>query len=323
MVLAFVALIIGLLLLVWSADRFVNGASQVARHFQMSPLLIGMIIVGFGTSTPEMIVSAAAAIDGNGAMALGNALGSNITNIALILGIVAVLSPIAVQSQVLRKELPILAGFTLWQGWQLYDGVVSRAESSALLFAFLAYVGWTIYESRQSPKDQLAKDVVHAFEGEPSSKGKAWLGALSGLILLVISSRLLVWGAATIASHLGVSDLIVGLTIVGVGTSLPELTASVIAVRKGEHDLALGNVMGSNLFNTLAVVGTAGLIQPLVLDVIVFWRDYLTMLALTLALFITGYGFRKREGRINRSEGAFFLVCYVAYCWWLISGSMM
>lgn len=318
MLLPLLAIVFGLVLLVWSADRFVDGASSTARHFGMPPLLIGMVVVGFGTSAPEMVVSALAAIQGNPGIALGNAYGSNITNIALILGVTALISPIAVHSQVLRKELPILMAVTVLAAWQIWDGELTRLDALVLVAVFAGLMGWTIRQSLRQPADALATEVAQELSAEPMPLKRAlmWLGI--GLVLLIISSRILVWGAVSIAQSLGVSDLIIGLTIVAVGTSLPEFASSIIAARKGEHDIAIGNIIGSNLFNTLAVVGIAGLIGPLAVGPEVFSRDIMVMAGLTLLLFVFGYGFRG-PGRINRWEGGALLAAYMAYTGYLIS----
>jgi len=318
MTLAFIAVVFGLALLVWSTDRFLEGSASMAHHFGMPPLLIGMVIVGFGTSAPEMVVSALAASQGNPGIALGNVYGSNITNIALILGLTALISPIAVHSQVLRKELPILTVVTTLAAWQLWDGKITRFDAVALLAVFGGLMAWTIWQGMQKKPDALGREMeqeldVHAM---PIRRTVFWI--VVGLVLLIVSSRILVWGAVEIAHGFGISDLIIGLTIVAVGTSLPELATSIIATRKGEHDIALGNVLGSNLFNTLAVVGIAGAIHPLEVGPEVFNRDILVMAALTLSLFVIGYRFRG-PGRINRIEGAVLLACYVGYTTYLIS----
>jgi cation:H+ antiporter len=320
MITAYLAVVFGLALLVWSADRFVEGSAVTAGHFGMPPLLIGMVIVGFGTSAPEMVVSAISASQGNPGIALGNAYGSNITNIALILGLTALLSPIGVHSQVLRKELPILTVITGLAAWQVWDGQITRVDAVVLLGVFAGLMSWTIRQGMQKKADALGSEMekelaVHAM---PLRLAVVWLGV--GLVLLIVSSRMLVWGAVEIAHDLGVSDLIIGLTIVAVGTSLPELASSIIATRKGEHDIALGNVLGSNLFNTLAVVGIAGTIHPMSVGPEVFSRDILIMAVLTVSLFVIGYGFRgPGRGRINRFEGAGLLACYIGYTAYLVS----
>jgi cation:H+ antiporter len=315
---AFIAVIFGLALLVWSADRFVEGAATTAHHFGMPPLLIGMLIVGFGTSAPEIVVSAISASQGNSGIALGNAYGSNITNIALILGMTALISPIAVHSQVLRKELPILTVVTALAAWQLWDGDITLLDAVVLLVVFSGLMAWTIWQGLRMKEDLLGSEMEQELDvrAMPIRRAVFWL--VVGLALLIASSRILVWGAVEIAHGFGVSDLIVGLTVVAVGTSLPELASSIIATRKGEHDIALGNILGSNLFNTLAVVGIAGTIHPMPVGPEVFTRDMLVMAVLTLLLFVFGYGFRG-PGRINRIEGSILLVCYLGYTAYLLT----
>lgn len=318
---AFFAIIFGLALLVWSADRFVQGSAATARHFGMPPLLIGMVVVGFGTSAPEMVVSAISALQGNPGIALGNAYGSNITNIALILGATALISPIAVHSQILRKELPILVGITALAAWQVFDGEITRIDALVLLGVFAGLMSWTISQGMQKRLDVLGREMEQELDAHamPLRRALTWLGV--GLIFLIASSRILVWGAVEIAHGFGVSDLIIGLTVVAVGTSLPELASSVIAARKGEHDIALGNVLGSNLFNTLAVVGIAGTIHPMSIGPEVFSRDMLVMAALTISLFVIGYGF-KGPGRINRHEGTLLLMSYIGYTVYLLATTL-
>jgi cation:H+ antiporter len=315
---AFFALVFGLLLLVWSADRFVEGAASTARYFRVPPLLIGIVIVGFGTSAPEMVVSALAALQGNPGLALGNAYGSNIANIALILGLVALISPISVHSQVLRKELPILTAITALAGWQAWDGCITRVDSLVLLAMFVGLMGWSIWQGLQERADTLGSGIERQLEIHAMSLHRAIFWLIIGLLTLILSSRILVWGAVEIAHGFGVSDLIIGLTIVALGTSLPELASSITAARKGEHDIALGNVLGSCLFNTLAVVGIAAFIHPMEVEPEVFYRDIMIMAALTVSLFIIGYGFRG-PGRVNRLEGAVLLTCYIGYTVYLAS----
>lgn len=316
--LAISAVISGLVLLVWSADRFVEGAASTARYFGMPPLLIGMVVVGFGTSAPEMVVSAISSFQGNPGIALGNAYGSNITNIALILGLTSVISPIAVHSQILRKELPILTAVTLLAAWQLWDSELSRLDALVLLGVFAGLMIWTILQGIKQA-DTLGDDVEKKMQTQELTIKQSVLWLIIGLFLLIASSRLLVWGAVKIAQGFGVNDLIIGLTIVAVGTSLPELASSIIAIRKNEHDLALGNVVGSNLFNTLAVVGIAGTIHPMSVSPDVLSRDISVMALLTITLFAVGFGFRG-PGRINRYEGALLLASYIGYTIYLASG---
>lgn len=313
MITPILAVVFGLALLVWSADRFVDGAASAACRLGMPSLLIGMVIVGFGTSAPEMVVSALAASQGNPGIALGNAFGSNITNIALILGLTAVIRPVMVHSRVLRTELPILTAVTAFAAWQLMDGDISRGDAAMLLAVFGGLMAWTIWQGLRRKTDALGLEMEQEMGCPmPLRRALAWLAV--GLALLVASSRILVWGAVELARGFGVSDMIIGLTIVAVGTSLPELASSIIAARKGEDDIALGNILGSNLFNTLAVVGIAGSISPMRVGPEVFSRDILVMAGLTFSLFVMGYGFRgPGQGRINRFEGTFLLVCYVGY----------
>jgi len=321
MMLPLIAIAAGLALLVWSADRFVAGAAAAARHVGMPALLIGMVVVGFGTSAPELVVSALSASQGNPGLALGNAYGSNITNIALILGLTALISPIAVHSQVLRRQLPILTVVTALAAWQLHDGMVTRLDAWVMLGLFGLLMAWTIWQGSRRDGDTLgdAMQQTLAAGTMPIRRAVFWL--VAGLLLLIVSSRILVWGAVKVAVSLGVSDLIIGLTVVAAGTSLPEMASSIIAARKGEHDIALGNVLGSNLFNTLAVVGLAGAIEPLAVGAEVVSRDMVVMGALTVSLFVIGVGVG-RPGRINRVEGAVLLLAWVAYTAVLVRGAV-
>jgi len=321
MTLPLLAMVSGLALLLWSGDRFIAGSAAVAQRLGLPPLLIGMVIVGFGTSAPEMIVSGLAAYQNAPGIALGNAYGSNITNIALILGLTAVIHPVAVHSTVLRKELPILTAVSLLAAVQLWDDVVSRLDAGVLLTIFAFLLAWTVRQGLRGRDDALAAEVQQELQHRPLPFGRAIIWMVVGLVLLIVSSRLLVWGAVEIARGFGVSDLIIGLTVVAVGTSLPELASSVIAVRRGEHDLALGNVLGSNLFNTLAVVGLAGLIRPLPAAPEVLSRDLVVMVALTLLLFALGFGVGG-PGRINRLEGLGLLAAFIAYNLWLLASTV-
>jgi cation:H+ antiporter len=314
---ALLAIASGLGLLVWSAGRFVDGSAAAARHCGMPPLLIGMVVVGFGTSAPEMVISVLAASQGNPGIALGNAYGSNITNIGLILGFTALVSPVAVHSQVLRQELPILSAVTALAAWQIRDGAITRTDALVLLCLFGGLMTWAVRQGLRRKADALGGEVERELEVNAVPLRRALLWLVTGLLLLVLSSRILVWGAVEIARALGVSDLIIGLTVVAAGTSLPELASSLIAVRRGEHDIALGNVLGSNLLNTLAVVGIAGVIRPMAVGPEVLGRDMLAMAVLTLSLFAFGYGFRG-PGRINRLEGAALLAFYMGYTAYLV-----
>jgi len=317
MILALFALVGGIALLVWSADRFVEGSACAARYWGMPPLVIGMVVVGFGTSAPELVVSAFAALQNTPGIALGNAYGSNITNIGLILGITALINPVLVHSRVLRKELPILVFVSLFAAGQLMDGMISQRDAVVLLVLFAGLTFWSLAQGLTKTHDALEQEMEQALRVLPLTLRRACFWMVAGLVVLIVSSRILVWGAVDIAHRLGVSDLLIGLTIVAVGTSLPELASSIIASRKGEHDIALGNVLGSNLFNTLAVVGVAGVIHPMVVPREIIVRDISVMLVMTLSLFALGYGFRA-PGRITRSEGAVLLLSFIGYTVYLV-----
>ncbi|ART79776.1 calcium/sodium antiporter [Oceanisphaera avium] len=317
MLISLAAIVVGLIILVWSADRFVDGASATASYAGMPPLLIGMIVVGFGTSAPEIVVSVISSLEGNPGLALGNAYGSNIANIGVILGITALISPIKVHSQVLRKELPVLLVISLLSLALVWNGMLSRVDAIILLAVFALLMAWSIRQAMAQPQDKLAAEEEQVIDEQAMTAKAAIIWLVLGLVLLVASSRLLVWGAVNIAQAFGVSDLIIGLTIVAIGTSLPELASSIVAIRKNQHDLAIGNVIGSNLFNTLVVVGLAGVISPLPVASEVISRDFLVMIGLTVSLFVLGYGFKKRQGRINRIEGALLLLVYISYSGWL------
>lgn len=317
MLLPVAAVIAGLLLLIWSADRFVEGASATAQHFAVPPLLVGMVIVGFGTSAPELVVSVIAATQGNPALALGNAWGSNIVNMGLILGVTALIAPIQVRSVVLRKELPLLMAVTALSALLAWDLTLSRANALVLLAAFAALMVWSIREARTHGDDALAQETASELKAGALPLPRALLWLVLGLVVLVASSRLLVWGAVEIAQNLGISDLVIGLTVVAIGTSLPELASCVAAARKGEDDIALGNVLGSGLFNTLAVVGLAGTIAPMDVESAALTRDLPVMAGLTVLLWKMGRGWR-RPGRINRWEAGGLLSVYGAYTLWLL-----
>ena len=322
MLLYALSLVAGLALLVWSADKFVDGASSVARHYKMSPLLIGMVIIGFGTSAPELVVSAISAYQGNAGIALGNAYGSNITNIAMILGLTALLMPISVNSQVVRKELPILTLVSLFSVGLIYDFELSRLDAILLLVVFALLMAWTVIQGMKNKKDAFAKEMEEELKSvQVIPLQKSYVYLIFGLVLLIVSSRMLVYGAVGIATALGVSDIVIGLTVVAVGTSLPELASSVIAAKKGEPDIALGHVLGSNLFNTLAVVGLAGVIHPLSFEKEILYRDVLVMLVLTVSLFAFGYS-RKGVPKISRWGGGLLLLSYIAYVGYLIASTL-
>jgi cation:H+ antiporter len=314
LILYLLGIIAGFCILVWSADKFVDGAASTAKHLGMPTLLIGILIVGFGTSAPEMVVSAIAAMEGNTGLALGNAIGSNIVNIALILGVTAIIAPITVNSKIVKKEIPLLLLIVLVCGYLLFDNTLTFIEGLILLFGFFALVAWSIFAAIKSKGDALESDMEDELIEHPMSLKTGIIWLVIGLVLLIASSRLLVWGAVGVATEFGVSDLIIGLTIVALGTSLPELAASIIAAKKGEHDIAIGNVVGSNMFNILAVIGIATVIAPMNnIPFEVLQRDWIVMLVLTIALLVMSYAFKAKNGVITRVEGTILIICYVAY----------
>ncbi|NOG32081.1 calcium/sodium antiporter [Halomonas sp. TBZ9] len=319
MLMPLLAVLVGLVLLIWSAEKFIDGAAATSRWLGLSPLLIGMLVIGFGTSAPEMMVSVLAAIQGSPGLAVGNAYGSNIVNIGLVLGVVALLSPLAVDSGVVRREMPVLLAVTLLTGWMLLDGWISRWEAVFLLAALVLLITISIVYSRSSQDDAFVEEVSATLENQSMSRGKALMWTLVGLTLLIISSRLLVWGAVDIAVAFGVSELIIGLTVVAIGTSLPELASSISALRRKDHEMVLGNVVGSNLFNTLGVVGLAGVIAPIETGSEVLTRDWLVMVVMTVVMMVFAFSWRGRTRRINRWEGGFLLLMFVAYTLYMIS----
>ena len=315
--LSFLAVIAGFVLLVWGADRFVIGASATARNLGVSPLVIGLTIVGFGTSAPEILVSAMAAWNGNPHMGIGNALGSNITNVGLVLGTTALIAPLAVKSEILKREFPIMFAVMLGALVLLLDGELGYLDGILLISGMIAMIyGITELGLRErANRTHMVDPLEEEFAEEIPSHmpmGIALMWVALGMIVLLGSSRLLVWGAVDIAHWLGISDLIIGLTIIAIGTSLPELAASVMSALKNEHDIAIGNILGSNMFNLLAVLGMPGLIHPTTLPPEVMDRDYPIMIGLSIALFAMAYGFRG-PGRIVRMEGFLLLLAYLGY----------
>jgi len=317
MVWAIVATVSGLAILAWSADKFILGAAAVARFLGMAPLLIGMLVIGFGTSAPEMVVSTFAALDGNPDLALGNAFGSNIANIGLVLGVTAVLLPVAVHKGVVRTELPALLLVTGLAWVLLMDGDLSMADAVIMLVALAGLMVAAIINGKRHADDQWGREVEAEAATQGLSKRAAWLWLVVGLVVLVLSSRLLVWGAVGIAERLGWPELVIGLTVVAIGTSAPELAAAVAAARKGENDLVVGNVIGSNIFNTLGVVGIAGVIAPTQVSNDLITRDLGAVAVMTVLMVLFAWG-RLGRGRINRLEGVVLVTIFVAYTAFLL-----
>ena len=261
---AFGSILVGLALLVWSADRFVEGATSFARHLGVSTMIIGITVVGFGTSAPEILVSVIAVLEDTPDLAIGNALGSNIANIGLILGVTALITPLPIAKITFKREYPLLIFATGVMSWCLYDGELDTVDGY-LLLTLLGLMLWYLVRSHQlEANTNLDENKLDRGQDTSFLASAGWL--VLGLILLVGSSKLLVWGATEVAHSFGISELIIGLTIVALGTSLPELAASIASVRKGEPDLAIGNVIGSNLFNSLAVIGIPAMITRFNID---------------------------------------------------------
>lgn len=312
LLLAIIFVIVGLVLLIWSADRFVFGASSIARTAGISPMIIGLTIVAMGSSAPEMLVSASAAWQGRLDTSVGNALGSNITNILLVIGAAALLKPIAVSSLTLKREYPLLVLCTLIGYYFISDDVLTRTEGMLLLLAFAGFICLLVYWGKHASADDPLIAEINAELPEPVSMLKAVLWLLAGLLLLLASSQLLVHGAVTIARYAGLSDLVIGLTIIAIGTSLPELAASIIGILKGEDDLALGNIIGSNIFNILAVLGLGAVIGPAALDPMAGSRDSYVMIGATLIMLLMSLRLGRIQ-RINRLEGLLLLGGFIGY----------
>ena len=313
----FIFIAVGLAGLVWSADKFVEGAAAIASHAGMSPLLIGMTIVSLGTSAPEIVVSIMASLSGSGELAVGNALGSNITNIGLVLGVTLLIRSIAIDTSTTKRELPQMVIVTLVAGAMMADGVLSIADGALLLLGLVIFL--TLLARRgASPKGTVDSDPK-------LSPLKAWCVFAIGLTLLVISSRMLVIGAVNIATELGLSELIIGLTIVAIGTSLPELAASVVSALKGHSDIAIGAIVGSNVFNLLVVLAGPGLFGPLTLNTHVMTRDWpVTILTTGTLMLLAWLAYRNAKqgkrgnGELGLASGVLLVSMYTAYMGLLI-----
>ncbi|TMO05739.1 calcium/sodium antiporter [Pseudoalteromonas sp. S558] len=319
MVTSFVILILGFAALVWSADRFVFGAAALAKNFGVPTLIVGLTVVAMGSSAPEMMVSASAALAGKTDTAVGNAIGSNITNILLVLGITALFRPLSVSSGTLKREIPLVLLVSLASWYIFSDNYFSLAEGVALLIGFIVFIGGLIIVSMRA-KNQDDPFVSEACDDVPSNvptkNAVFWL--VIGMILLPVSSYFLIGSAVDIAKFFGLSDLVIGLTIIAIGTSLPELAASIAGVLKNEDDLALGNIVGSNIFNILAVLPLAGIINPSIIDPSVASRDILIMIGATIALIVMSLNFRGTQ-RINRVEGSLLLIAFLGYQGYIFS----
>lgn len=322
MLLAAVTILVGFIILIWSADLFVAGASSIAENMGMSPIIIGLTIVSLGTSAPEVLVSITAATSGAGDLAIGNAIGSNIANIGLVLGITVLVAPMMVHASCMKKEMPILLIVTLGAGLLLLDDVLSEMDGFLMLGTLALII---IHMVRSQTRDPVLLEEAEEEYLPHLNSRRAWISFLLGLVLLVASSRMLVWGAVTVAESLGVSELIIGLTIVAIGTSLPELAATIASALRGHTEIALGNVIGSNLFNLLAVMAIPGIVGSESLEPAVITRDYPTMVFLTVFLAIAIYLSRKRSASkqghayVGRTVGTLLVSFYALYYYWLYS----
>lgn len=318
--LAIGAIILGFVLLVWSADRFVDGAAAVASNLGMSAMMIGLTIVALGTSAPEIFVSANAALNQASELAVGNAIGSNLANTGMVLGITALVAPIPIAKALIKRELPFMLFVIAIGAYCIYDLELDRIDAAILIGILLLLFSLLFYSKSHPahPEEEAEEDDVAL----PQMSGaKAWLSLLVGLVVLIASSDLLVWGAKYVATAMGVSELIIGLTIVAVGTSLPELAASVASALRGHHDIALGNILGSNMLNILGVMSTAAVIAPTALEPSVLTRDYFSMGAISLVLAFMLYSYvglsNKQPATLGRFSGAILLALYAGYYGWL------
>lgn len=313
MLIAVIQLMGGFVLLVWGADRLIAGASAVARNLGVSPLIIGLTIVALGTSAPELVVSAVAAYRGNPELAVGNAIGSNIANIGLILGVTALVYPLRVESETLKREYPLLMFVMVASFILAADLMFTRTEGWLMIAGLIGILGWMVgLGLRRGPADPLALEFEAEIPTDMPMK-TAWMWLAVGCTVLPLSSSFLVDGAITVARAMHVSDAVIGLTIVALGTSLPELAASVTSALRREDDLAIGNIIGSNMFNILGVLGVAATITPVAVEPIMLLQDFPVMFVFTVLLFFMAYGFKGRPGRIRRRSGVLLLSMYLIY----------
>jgi len=305
-------LIAGFTALVWSADRFLSGAAATAANAGMSKMMIGLTVVSLGTSAPEILVALAAALENNPLLAVGNAVGSNIANIGMVLGITAIIAPLPFSGTTLRTELPWLFGATALTLVLLFNQHLSRIDGVMLLLG-LAFIVYGLLRRQTTDPNEISDAINEELEELPEMPMKpALIWLFTGLFVLLASANILVWAATDIAESLGVSELIIGLTIVAVGTSLPELAATVGSALKGHTDIAVGNVVGSNILNILAVLAVPALVSPTDINAAVFWRDCGMMVALTLLLGLFAYGVNSRA-IITRFEGSVLILSWIGY----------
>ena len=314
MLISIISLVSGFILLIWSADAFTDNGAKIANIFKISPLIIGILIFGFGTSAPEMLVSGLAAFEGHPELSVGNAFGSNILNIALVLGVTAMIMPIKIELKVIKKEWLYLMFATLIAGLLLWDRHLGVMDGT-ILFGLLAV--FLLYTFNESKKDHHEFDNLSS-KIDIDQKGRIWIILLISFIVLLVSAKLIVYGGTSLAVQFGVSDLIIGLTVVALGTSLPELAVSITSAIKKQHAMVVGNIIGSNLFNTVGVLAIPGLISPLYVPEKLITRDYPFMLVLTtlIFVFVASHKFSK-EITISRLEGALFILILFFYLYLL------
>ena len=315
LILSVTALILGITGLVWGADKFVAGSASFARTIGISPLVIGLTIVSVGTSAPEIIVSINAALNSSTELAVGNALGSNLANVGLVLGITLLIAPIPVYRHLIKQESPVLLVITALAGLCLYDGALNQLES-LLMVLLVAPLLWVMVVYKKSNPDSVETENIVTY---PSRQAAVWF--IGGLAMLLVSAEIAVWGARSIATFMGISELVIGLTVVAIGTSLPELAASVLSAVRGHHDIALGNIIGSNLFNLMLVMGIAGAIAPIGLEDAVFSRDYMAMACITLLMVVLlAWALRggQNKGTLSTTVGLILLsfYCFYYYILW-------
>ena len=312
MILNIFYLLIGLFLITIGAEKFTAGASSIARNFGIPPIIIGLTIVAIGTSAPEIVVSLIAVLDGNANLAIGNAIGSNITNIALILGVTALIKPISVESSLLKKEYPIMFGVIFIGGLLSLDFKLSPIDFTILITLLIIYLSYLSYSGIRYRKSETLKLEALSCIPDKLSNKKSFFYLFFGLILLPISSKLIVLGASEIALALGFSELVIGLSIVALGTSLPELATSIASIIKKEESLAIGNILGSNIFNLLAVYSIPGLTYTH-LNFIVLYRDYYLMTLLSFLAYAMSLNFKNNKGVISRFEGGLLVLIFIGY----------
>ncbi|MDG6777421.1 calcium/sodium antiporter [Thiomicrorhabdus sp. zzn3] len=308
-------LLIGLALLVWSSDVFIDGSVSTAKHLSISPLIIGVVVLGFGTSMPEVLVAIQASLDNSPELAIGNAVGSNIANIGLVLGVTAIIAPIAVKSSLIKREIPVLLAISIGAYLLVIDQRLEFIDGLILLAGLVIAMIWMIRVNKDAdPRDPLTSETSQAVDtmSEMPLK-KSLILLITGLLILMGSAKMMVWGAVEIAQYFEVSELVIGLTIIAIGTSLPELAAAISAALKNEADLMIGNIVGSNLFNILAVMSVPALLAPTVLESALLNEDFPIMLGFTLAMLVLALSRRGGPSMINKFKGVLLFIAFISY----------